>query len=145
MKPEKIQRFLNAQNQSYLKALEEVKAGQKSTHWMWYIFPQLTGLGKSDIAQYYAIENLEEAADYLKHPVLGKNLIEISTAVLSVEGKSAHEIFGSPDDMKLRSCMTLFSKVDETNPVFKDVINKYYGGLLDTLTLQVLEKLPRYL
>ncbi|MGM9475220.1 DUF1810 domain-containing protein [Pedobacter sp. GSP4] len=145
MKPEKIQRFLTAQNQSYLRALDEVKAGYKVTHWMWYIFPQLKGLGRSEVAEYYALDNLCEASDYLRHPVLGPNLIEISTALLLLEGRSAHEIFGSPDDLKLRSCMTLFAKVDGTSPVFNGVIDKYYGGFLDTLTLQLLEDLPGYL
>ncbi|TRW27087.1 DUF1810 domain-containing protein [Flavobacterium zepuense] len=138
MKLEKAGRFLNAQNQVYLKALAEVKAGKKVTHWMWFIFPQLKGLGQSDTSIYYAIEGLVEAADYLKHPVLGKNLVEISYAVLAVEGRTANEIFGSPDDLKLCSSMTLFAQVKDTDPVFNEVLVKYFAGLFDPLTLKLL-------
>ncbi|MDQ0639957.1 uncharacterized protein (DUF1810 family) [Pedobacter sp. W3I1] len=139
MESEKINRFLTAQNQAYLKALEEIRAGKKVSHWMWYIFPQLKGLGKSEISEYYALEGIHDATDYLKHPVLGRHLVEISNAVLSLTGRSAHEIFGSPDDMKLRSCMTLFARAKDADQVFKKVLDKYFDGQFDSLTLELLE------
>ncbi|MFV8344053.1 DUF1810 domain-containing protein [Flavobacterium sp. XS2P39] len=113
-----LKRFLDAQNQVYLKALSEIKEGKKNSHWMWYIFPQIKGLGSSDTAKFYGISDLQEAASYLAHPILGKHLIEISTAVLQLDGKTASEIVGTPDDLKLRSCMTLFANVQNTDPVF---------------------------
>jgi len=135
----KLIRFLDAQNQVYLKALSEIKAGRKQSHWMWYIFPQLTGLGSSENARYFGITNLGEAAAYLQHPTLGKHLIEITKALLAIKGKSASDIFGYPDDLKLHSSMTLFSLVENTDPVFNEVINKYFRGLLDSHTLELLE------
>lgn len=105
---------------------------------MWYIFPQLRGLGRSSTAQFYGIQDIEEARAYLAHPVLGPRLIEVSQAALAVEGKSAHEIFGSPDDLKLRSCATLFAQVSAPGSVFHRVIEKLYGGELDPATLQLL-------
>jgi uncharacterized protein (DUF1810 family) len=138
MESEKINRFLTAQNQSYLKALEEIRAGKKVSHWMWYIFPQLKGLGKSEISEYYALEGVNDATDYLNHPVLGRHLVEICNAVLSLTGRSAHEIFGAPDDMKLRSCMTLFAKTKNADPIFKQVLDKYFDGQFDRLTLELL-------
>jgi uncharacterized protein (DUF1810 family) len=138
MEPEKINRFLTAQNQAYQEALEEIRAGSKVSHWMWYIFPQLTGLGKSEISEYYALGGINDASDYLRHSVLGRRLIETSNAILSLSGRSANEILGSPDDMKLRSCMTLFSKVKDADPVFKKVLDKYFDGQSDSLTLQLL-------
>ena len=105
---------------------------------MWYIFPQLKGLGSSEAAQFYGIENRNEATVYLQHPVLGQHLIEISSVVLQLEGKTVAEIFGTPDDMKLRSCMTLFANVENANPVFQKVLQKYFNGLSDELTLQLL-------
>lgn len=134
-------KFLDAQNQVYLKALSELKNGKKDTHWMWYIFPQLNGLGSSETAQFYGIENRNEAKVYLQHPVLGQHLIEISFVVLQLEGKTAAEIFGTPDDMKLRSCMTLFANVENANPVFQKVLQKYFNGLSDELTLQLLNRI----
>lgn len=131
-------KFLDAQNQVYLKALSEIKKGKKETHWMWYIFPQIKGLGSSETAQYYGIKNLNEATAYLQHPILGKHLIEISEEVLKLKGKTATQIFGTPDDMKLRSCMTLFANVESANPVFQKVLAKYFNGLPDELTLQLL-------
>jgi uncharacterized protein (DUF1810 family) len=131
-------KFLDAQNQVYLKALSEIKKGKKETHWMWYIFPQIKGLGSSETAQYYGIKNLNEATAYLQHPILGKHLIEISEEVLKLKGKTATQIFGTPDDMKLRSCMTLFANVENANSVFQKVLAKYFNGLPDELTLQLL-------
>ena len=133
-----LTRFLEAQNQVYLRALEEIRKGEKTSHWMWYIFPQIAGLGKSETAQFYAIRDLEEAAKYLRHPVLGRHLVEIASALLVHEGKTAREIFGVPDDMKLRSSMTLFAQVKDADPVFREVLFKYFGGHFDPLTLGLL-------
>jgi uncharacterized protein (DUF1810 family) len=139
--PEKqLIRFLEAQNQMYLQALAEVRNGKKLSHWMWFIFPQLKGLGLSETAIFYAIADLEEAEAYLSHPVLGKHLIEISGALLQIEGKTATEIFGTPDDMKMRSSMTLFSKVKDANPVFIEVLQKYFYGSQDTYTEELLQQ-----
>ncbi|KIA82405.1 DUF1810 domain-containing protein [Flavobacterium sp. AED] len=131
-------KFLDAQNQVYLKALSEIKKGKKDTHWMWYIFPQIKGLGSSETAQYYGIKDLNEATAYLQHPILGKHLVEIAEEVLNLKGKTVTQIFGTPDDMKLQSCMTLFANVENTNPVFQKVLVKYFNGLPDELTLQLL-------
>ena len=131
-------KFLDAQNQVYLKAFSEIKKGKKSTHWMWYIFPQIKGLGSSETAKQYGIKDLNEATAYLRHPILGKHLVEISEEVLNLNGKTATQIFGTPDDMKLRSCMTLFTNVENTNPVFQKVLEKYFNGLPDEPTLQLL-------
>ena len=131
-------RFLEAQNQVYLKALSEIKNGKKETHWMWYIFPQIKGLGLSETANHYAIKDLNEATAYLQHPILGKHLVEISEEVLNLNGKTATQIFGTPDDMKLRSCMTLFANVENTNPIFRKILAKYFNGFPDELTLQLL-------
>jgi uncharacterized protein (DUF1810 family) len=131
-------RFLEAQNHVYLKALEEIKNGQKRSHWMWYIFPQMKGLGASENARFFGIKSLDEATAYVQHPILGKHLIEITKALLTIEGKSASDIFGYPDDLKLHSSMTLFSKVENADPVFNEVIKKYFNGVLDQGTLKIL-------
>ncbi len=133
-------RFLEAQNQVYLKALSEIKKGKKNTHWMWYIFPQMKGLGSSETTQYFGIKDLKEATAYLQHPILGKHLIEIATEVLNLNGKTVTEILGTPDDLKLFSCMTLFATVENTNPVFAKVLDKYFNGLQDEGTLLLLAK-----
>lgn len=138
-----LPRFLEAQNHNYLKALSEIKSGKKISHWMWYIFPQLKGLGKSDMANFYGIEDLQEAAHYLAHPVLGKHLLEISEALLEIDGKSVHDIFGNPDDLKLRSSMTLFARLDNAPPVFAAVLEKYFGGAGDPKTLQRIGIVPQ--
>lgn len=135
-----LTRFLDAQNQMYLKALAEVRNGQKESHWMWFVFPQIKGLEFNETAKFYGIADLEEAEAYLAHPVLGKHLIEISEALLNVDGKTATEIFGTPDDMKLRSSMTLFSKVHNASPVFIEVLQKYFHGMQDTYTEELLEQ-----
>jgi len=134
-------KFLDAQNQMYLKALAEVRNGKKESHWMWFVFPQIKGLGFSETAKFYGIADLEEAEAYLAHPVLGKHLIEISEALLKIEDKTATEIFGTPDDMKLRSCMTLFSKVSETDKIFEKILDKYFGGSQDDYTEELLQKI----
>ncbi|MFV5689520.1 DUF1810 domain-containing protein [Flavobacterium sp. ZT3R25] len=133
-------RFLEAQNQVYLKALSEIKKGKKDTHWMWYIFPQIKGLGSSETAQYYGIKDLNEATAYLQHPILGKHLVEISEEVFNLKEKTVTQIFGTPDDMKLRSCMTLFANVKNANPVFQKVLEKYFNGIPDELTLELLNR-----
>jgi len=133
-----LTRFLNAQNQMYLKALAEVRNGRKESHWMWFIFPQVKGLGFSETAKFYGIDDLEEATAYLNHPVLGKHLIEISETLFQISGKTATQIFGAPDDMKLRSSMTLFSKVKNANPIFNKILEKYFLGFEDDYTLELL-------
>jgi uncharacterized protein (DUF1810 family) len=140
MPDKELIRFLEAQNQMYLTALSEVKKGSKRSHWMWFIFPQVKGLGTSETARYFGLNGICEATEYLKHPVLGKHLIEISQALLALEGKRANEVFGSPDDLKLRSCMTLFAAVEDANPIFSQVLDKYFDGQPDALTLSILEK-----
>ena len=132
-----LSRFLKAQEHDYEQALREIRSGRKRTHWMWYIFPQIQGLGFSSTAQYYAIRDLEEAKDYLAHPVLGTRLKEISSALLDLEGLSASEIFGYPDDLKLRSCMTLFRMADLNEPIFLEVLEKYYDGEPDFRTVDL--------
>ena len=136
-----LSRFLKAQEHDYEQALSEIRSGRKSSHWMWYIFPQIQGLGFSSTAQYYAIRDLQEAKDYLAHPVLGARLKEISSALLDLEGLSASEIFGYPDDLKLRSCMTLFRMADLDEPIFLEVLEKYYDGEPDFRTVDLAAKL----
>lgn len=135
-----LTRFLDAQNQVYLKALSEIKNGHKETHWMWFVFPQIKGLGLSETSQFYGIKDLEEASRYLSHPVLGRHLIEIATALLQLQDKTATQIFGHPDDLKLRSSMTLFANVPAADPIFGQVLEKYYNGLPDEHTLELLQK-----
>ena len=132
-----LSRFIKAQKYEYEQALSEIQAGRKRSHWMWYIFPQIQGLGFSSTAQYYAIRDLHEAKDYLAHPVLGARLKEISEALLELDGLSAHEIFGYPDDLKLRSCMTLFRMADLNCEVFEQVLEKYYDGEPDRRTVEL--------
>ena len=133
-----LDRFLTAQETTYIEALSEIKKGEKQSHWMWFIFPQIAGLGFTDYNVYYAIKNLEEATLYLKHPVLGKRLIEISKAVVEINGKTANEIFGKQDERKLKSCMTLFAQISKTDPIFQKVLDKYYQGIIDEKTIQLL-------
>ena len=133
-----LTRFINAQAGNYHSALSEVRKGKKRSHWMWYIFPQIKGLGFSETSKFYAIQNLDEAAAYLHDPVLGKRLVEISKALLNLPGSSAYQIFGSPDDMKLRSSMTLFAAVPGADAVFQTVLDKYFNGSPDTATLRLI-------
>jgi uncharacterized protein (DUF1810 family) len=137
--PFDLERFVRAQAANYAEALDEIRAGSKETHWMWYVFPQIAGLGFSSTAQRYAIKDAAEAAAYLAHPVLGPRLRECCEAALAVEGKTAHDIFGSPDDMKLRSCATLFAAVAPEEPLFRRLLEKYYDGRGDQKTLRLLE------
>ncbi len=134
-----LARFLEAQAGIYPDARAELQAGRKRTHWMWFVFPQIDGLGFSPLAQRYAIKSLDEARAYLAHPVLGARLLECAEAVAAVEGKSAHEIMGSPDDLKLRSCATLFAAVSPAGSVFERLLAKYYDGAPDERTLGLLE------
>lgn len=137
METDSLQRFIVAQEDSYHRALCEVKAGRKCSHWMWYIFPQLKGLGRSSTSSFYGIAGLKEAQDYLSHPVLGSRLREISEVLFELPTNDAHAVFGSPDDMKLRSCMTLFDFVSP-NDVFSAVLDKYLAGHKDNKTLNLL-------
>ncbi|WP_162426991.1 DUF1810 domain-containing protein [Pontibacter pudoricolor] len=134
-----LNRFLEAQESTYQTALSEIRNGRKCSHWMWFIFPQVAGLGFSETSQFYAIKTIDEAAAYLNHPVLGKRLSEISEALLTIDGRSANQIFGSPDDMKLKSSMTLFAAVSDADPVFRKVLEKYFNNQEDTKTLQLLK------
>jgi uncharacterized protein (DUF1810 family) len=136
--PHDLNRFVRAQESDYDRALAEIRSGRKRTHWMWYIFPQLDGLGFSPTARRYAVKGIEEARAYLADPVLGPRLQRITEAALGVEGRSATEIFGSPDDLKLRSCATLFAAVSPAGSVFHRLLDKYYGGQADPRTLQLL-------
>ena len=135
-----LSRFLEAQKNSYDTALREIKTGRKRSHWMWYIFPQIRGLGYSAMAQHYAIRDLGEAREYLRHPVLGPRLIEISEALLALDESDPRRVMGSPDDLKLRSCMTLFQCAAPDQPVFGKVLDKFYGGKPDEKTLQMIQR-----
>ena len=134
-----LERFVQAQADSYARALREIKSGRKTSHWMWYIFPQLSGLGHSQTARYYAIRDRAEAEAYLAHPVLGKRLLEISSELLKLESSDATAVMGWPDDLKLKSSMTLFSLVSR-EPVFRQVLEKYFRGEEDVYTVQVISR-----
>ena len=136
-----LSRFIEAQERSYSIALDEIKKGRKHGHWMWYIFPQIQGLGYSSTSQYYAIENIEEATEYLNDMVLGARLIEICNELLKLDSNDAYSIFGSPDHLKLKSSVTLFSQVENANPVFWAVLEKFFDNKPDDLTLKKLENL----
>jgi uncharacterized protein (DUF1810 family) len=135
-----LDRFITAQQKVYPQALAEIRQGRKTSHWMWFIFPQLKGLGQSSNALYYGITDLAEATAYLRHPVLGPRLVEISQALLPLPGKNATTVMGSPDDVKLCSSMTLFSQVPEADPVFMQVLEKYFQGKEDFRTIALLMK-----
>ena len=136
--PYDLRRFVRAQESDYDRALAEIRSGRKRTHWMWYIFPQFDGLAFSSTSKHYAIKSLAEARAYLDHPILGPRLLECAEAVVGVEGQSATEIFGSPDDLKLRSCATLFACVSPPGSVFDRLLVTYYRGERDGKTLQLL-------
>jgi uncharacterized protein (DUF1810 family) len=136
--PHDLNRFVLAQEHDYARALAEIRSGRKRTHWMWYIFPQIDGLGFSEMARRYAIRGREEARAYLEHPVLGPRLVECAEAVLAVRGRSAREIFGTPDDLKLRSCVTLFAEAGPPDSVFHRLIQVYFVGAADGRTLSLL-------
>ena len=133
-----LNRFIAAQEGAYAHALQEIKGGRKRSHWMWFVFPQIAGLGFSETSRYYAVKNLEEARAYLAHPVLGDRLVEISAALVALPGNQAGPIFGSPDDMKLRSSMTLFAALENSHPVFQAVLDKFFAGKADQKTLELI-------
>jgi len=133
-----LQRFVDAQQPVYETVLGELRAGRKRTHWMWFIFPQIAGLGRSDMAQRFALASVEEAAAYLAHPVLGMRLRECCVLVMGIEGRSISEIFGHPDDLKFRSSMTLFARAAPDDPIFAACLRRFFGGEADAQTLALL-------
>ncbi|BBY89063.1 DUF1810 domain-containing protein [Mycolicibacterium tokaiense] len=133
--PFALQRFLDAQEPVYATVLAELRAGRKHTHWMWFVFPQLASLGRSATAQHFGISGLDEARAYLAHPVLGPRLRECARIVAGIEGRSAQQVFGFPDDLKLRSCMTLFALSTEDAADFTAVLDRFYGGEQDPATV----------
>lgn len=135
-----LDRFLEAQRETFENALREIRQGSKQTHWMWFIFPQLRGLGFTDYNIFYGIENLQEASLYLNHPILGRRLVEITQAMLEIENKTALEILGRPDERKLKSCMTLFGLLPEEPECFTQVLEKYYNGEQDEKTLEIIKE-----
>ena len=137
--PYHLQRFIDAQAPVMPRVEAELRAGRKSSHWMWFVFPQLRGLGRSEMAERYGIASLEEAQSYLSHPVLGERLRDCCRLVLAVQGRSAQEIFGSPDDSKFRSSLTLFGRAAPEEPLFADCLRKYYDGVDDPATLALLK------
>lgn len=135
-----LKRFIDAQHQVYATALSEIKGGRKVTHWMWYIFPQIQGLGFSETSRYFAISDIKEADEFLKHPVLRPRLINICQALLDLKSNDANRIFGTPDDLKLKSSMTLFALVPYTSPIFQQVLDRFFGGAKDSHTLEILKR-----
>ena len=140
--PHKLSRFVEAQEEDYDQALAEIRCGRKQSHWMWYVFPQFDGLGFSSTSKRYSIKNLAEAKAYLYHPVLGPRLMECAEAVVRIEGRSAFEVFGSPDEVKLRSCATLFACVSPVGSVFDRMLGKYFQGERDGKTLRLIGIAP---
>lgn len=134
-----LQRFVDAQDRVYPDVLDELRDGRKTHHWMWFVFPQLRGLGRSAMAHTFGIASLAEAHAYLAHPLLGTRLRQCTQLVMRIEGRSANTIFGSPDDMKLHSCMTLFQRAEPGEPLFGDALQKYFGGAEDAPTLALLD------
>ncbi|HJV62765.1 MAG TPA: DUF1810 domain-containing protein [Albitalea sp.] len=136
--PHDLQRFIDAQEGVYAQVTTELRAGRKASHWMWFIFPQLKSLGRSATAQHFGLATREEASAYWRHPLLGARLAECARLVLAIDGRSALQVFGSPDDLKLRSCMTLFEQAAPDEPVFARVLDKFFGGERDARTLALL-------
>lgn len=135
-----LDRFVRAQEENYAKALEEIKDGYKRTHWIWYIFPQIKELSVSATSKYYGLDGIEEATEYYNNEYLKNHLLEISKALLEVKNSDIEDIMGYPDYFKVRSSMTLFGNVDPEEPVFHDVIDKYYDGIEDEITLKYIKK-----
>ena len=135
--PYHLDRFVQAQDRTYESALTEIRNGRKRSHWMWFIFPQFEGLGSSAQSVFFSIKSIAEAKAYLAHPLLGPRLIECAGAVLAIDGRSAIDIFGSPDDMKLRSSATLFARASPDGSVFHRILDKYFGGRADEQTLRL--------
>ena len=140
--PFDLNRFVQAQETAYSRVVSEVSRGRKQSHWMWYIFPQIAGLGFSAMSQRYAIASRAEAVAYLAHPILGSRLIECTGLVLAVQGRTIHDILGSPDDVKFRSSMTLFAATSD-KAIFGEALEKYFAGERDPATLEILGKLDR--
>jgi uncharacterized protein (DUF1810 family) len=138
MATDDLERFVKAQEGVHAQAMAELHAGRKRSHWMWFVFPQLAGLGRSDTARFYGLADVREARAYGAHPVLGPRLKACAEAVLALRDRTAHQIFGSPDDLKLRSCMTLFEVALPHEPVFGEVLAHFYGGGRDATTLALL-------
>ncbi|MBB5623529.1 uncharacterized protein (DUF1810 family) [Pedobacter cryoconitis] len=138
MKSHDLERFITAQKGVFQTALGEIQQGKKNTHWMWYIFPQIQGLGFTENSKYYGIKDLQEAAEFLHHRVLGPRLILMCHTLLALETNDAHLVLSSPDDLKLKSCMTLFSEIPNSDPVFEKVLKKFFNGLKDHITLKIL-------
>jgi uncharacterized protein (DUF1810 family) len=138
--PYDLERFVQAQAADYDRALRELRAGKKESHWMWYVFPQLEGLGHSSMSRHYAIKSVAEGRAYLRHPVLGSRLLECANALLNIDGRSAREILGSPDDMKLHSSATLFAHVSDDDDVFRKLLEKYFDNEPDQNTLRLLSR-----
>ena len=136
-----LDRFIHAQEYNYSDALKEIKNGQKISHWMWYVFPQIKGLGKSDTAKWYAIKDLQEAKDYLNNEILSNRLEQICKALLDLDCNDAYKIFGFPDDMKLKSSMTLFEIAAPDNKIFKRVLDKYFNGERDQKTIEIISSM----
>jgi uncharacterized protein (DUF1810 family) len=139
--PFNLNRFIRAQESVYENVLWELQNGRKQTHWMWFIFPQIEGLGYSPMSKLYSIKNIMEAREYLQHPILGARLLDCARIVLELKDRSAHEIFGSPDDLKLQSSMTLFTTLTDSGSVFEQVLDNYYNGERDGKTLDLLKSL----
>jgi uncharacterized protein (DUF1810 family) len=137
--PFQLQRFIQAQERVYPQVCDELSGGKKRSHWMWFIFPQIRGLGSSETAQRYAISSLKEAEAYLAHPILGARVRECTELVVGVENRTATQIFGYPDDLKFKSSMTLFSRATAENQIYVQAIDKYFGGEADSLTLARIE------
>lgn len=135
-----LRRFVGAQEPVYADVTAELRAGRKRSHWMWFIFPQISGLGRSGTARFYAISSLEEARAYLDHSVLGPRLRQCTELALAIVGRSAHDVFGSPDDLKFRSSMTLFAEVGTDGEPFGPALEKFFGGEPDPLTLDILRR-----
>jgi uncharacterized protein (DUF1810 family) len=131
-----LQRFVDAQRDVYATALKELRAGRKQSHWMWFIFPQVAGLGSSEMARRYAIASTDEAAAYLAHPVLGKRLRECASAVAGHSSRAIDEIFGHPDDLKFHSCMTLFADVAPDEAIFQTCLDQFFDGVADSATIE---------
>jgi uncharacterized protein (DUF1810 family) len=136
--PHNLQRFFQAQEGDYARALSEIRAGRKRSHWIWYIFPQIDGLGSSPTTRKYSIKSIAEAKAYLEHPILGPRLVECVETLLTLDGSSANDIFGWPDDLKLKSSATLFAQVSPPGSIFHRLLEKYYHGEQDTATLRLL-------
>ena|SRR5579863_2809745 len=136
-------RFISAQEDDHAQALSELRNGRKRSHWMWYIFPQIDGLGSSATSRHFAIKSKEEAKAYLEHPLLGARLVECTETVFLIRERSAHDIFGYPDDLKFKSCMTLFEALPGADSIFARSLEKYFNGERDSRTLQLLERLSK--